>query len=432
MKSKFIIFLIVVGCFAFTLRGEVYKLQLKGPIDTISDEYITDSFNRIEKAGNARLIIIELDTPGGLDSSMRSIIKRILNSPVPVAVFVTPRGSRAGSAGFYITISADIAAMSQDTNMGSAHPVSATGGEISKTMNEKITNDAVAYIKSISKNKKRNIEFCIKAVTESKNYSADDCLANNLIDFIAEDTDELLDKIEGRVISKHKDQSVKLENLRSETLVIIEMSGRQKFLRMITNPNLAYFLLLFGIAGLYIEFTHPGGVIPGVLGGISLLLAFLAFQVLPINFIGILLILLAVGLFIAEIKVQGFGVLGIGGIVAFFLGSLILIDSPIPEMKPALSLIIPLSISFGVIFLFLTYKVFHAMRSRVKTGIESLTGRIGTAKTQITKMSGKVFVHGEWWNAVSYFDEQIPEGSKVRIEKIDDFTLKVSKVVSPE
>ncbi len=422
----------MLGIFSFNLKGEIYKLILNGPIDSISDEYITDSFKKIEQAKNAKLIIIELDTPGGLSSSMRSIIKNILNSPIPVAVYVAPRGARAGSAGFYITVSADIAAMSPDTNMGSAHPVSATGQKISKTMNEKITNDAAAYIKAISQNKNRNIEYCVKAVTESKNYSAQDCLANNVIDLIAESTDELLEKIEGKVISKTKNQKVKLENLKGENIIVLEMSGRQKFLRMITNPNLAYFLLLFGIAGLYIEFTHPGGIIPGVLGGISLLLAFFAFQVLPINFIGILLILLAIGLFIAEIKVQGFGVLGIGGVVAFFLGSIILIDSPIPEMKPALALTIPLSLSFGIIFLFLTYKVIHVMRSKVKTGIESLIGRTGIAKTQITKSSGKIFIHGEWWNAISYFDDKIPKGSKVRIETIDNFTVKVSKIISPD
>jgi membrane-bound serine protease (ClpP class) len=208
------------------------------------------------------------------------------------------------------------------------------------------------------------------------------------------------------------------------------MSDRQKFLKTITNPSLAYFLLIIGLIGLYLEFSHPGAIVPGVLGGICLLLAFLAFQVLPVNYVGLLLILLSIGFFIAEIKIQGFGMFGIGGIISFLLGSIILINAPIPEMRPAMSIIIVFTVVFGIVFLFFTYKVIQAMKRRTETGREGLAGEIGTAKSEITPTSGKVFVHGEWWNAVSASGETIPAGSKVKIEAIEGVMLKVSLTTS--
>ena len=408
----------------FWLQAEIYTLRVDGPIDSLLEEYVVNSFKKIQKAGNARLIIIEMDTPGGYDTSMRVIIKLMLNSEIPCAVYVFPQGARAASAGFFILLAADIAAMAPGTNTGAAHPVSVTGSDIEKTMKEKITNDAAAYIKTLAKNHQRNPEMAEKAVRESQSYTAEECLKNQVIDLIASDTKKLIGQLHGRTLTLTNGREITL-NLQNEKVISLEMSERQKFLRTITNPSLAYFLLIFGLIGLYIEFTHPGVVIPGILGGISLLLAFLAFQILPINYVGLFLILLSIGFFIAEIKVQGFGMLGVGGIVSFVLGSMMLINSPIPEMRPAMSLIISFALCFGFIFLFLTFKVIRAMNRRLETGREGIIGETGVAKTDIDNRSGKVFVHGEWWNAVA--DGLIPAGSKIQVETIDNLLLKVKK-----
>jgi membrane-bound serine protease (ClpP class) len=408
----------------FWLQAEIYTLRIDGPIDTLLEEYVVDSFKQIQKAGNARLVIIEMDTPGGYDTSMRAIIKVMLNSGIPCAVYVSPQGARAASAGFFIMLAADIAAMAPGTNTGAAHPVSVTGSDIEKTMKEKITNDAAAYIKALAKNRQRNPEMAEKAVRESQSYTAEECLKNGLIDLIVSSRSDLIKQLAEKTITLNNGRKVTL-NIRNEKIVFLKMSERQKFLRTITNPSLAYFLLIFGLIGLFIEFTHPGVVIPGVLGGIALLLAFLAFQILPINYVGLFLILLSIGFFIAEIKVQGFGMLGIGGIIAFVLGSMMLINSPIPEMRPAMSLIISFALCFGFIFLFLTFKVLQAMKRRLETGREGIIGESGVAKTDIDNHSGKVFVHGEWWNAVA--DGLIPAGSTIQVETIDNLLLKVKK-----
>ena len=413
---------LVLLLFPLLSSAAVLKLRIEGPIDTIAEEYAETGFRKAESIENLKLIILELDTPGGFDTSMRSIIKNILNAEAPVAVFVSPRGARAMSAGFFIAIASDIACMSPGTSTGAAHPVSVTGAKIEETMKEKITNDAVSYIKSLARTRNRNLEFSEKAVRDSEAFTAEESLRNNLIEFIAEDLADLLKQLDGKTIKRPDGGSVTLD-LGSETVTELEMSWRQRFLRTITNPNLAYFLLIFGLIGLYLEFTHPGTIIPGVLGGISLLLAFLAFQILPINYVGLFLILLSIGFFIAEIKVQGFGMLGIGGVIAFLLGSIMLIDSPIPEMRPAMSIIIALTVSFGLVALFLTYKVIQAMRRKSETGQEGLCGEIGTARTDIDGRSGKVFIHGEWWKAVS--DSKIPAGTRVEVLEIKSFTLKV-------
>lgn len=426
MKKRIFIFFLLIP---FFLHPEIFKLRIEGPIDSITEEYITDTFKKIRSEKKVRLIVIEIDTPGGFDTSMRSIIKEIMNAPAPVAVYVAPKGARAASAGFFITIASDIASMAPGTNMGAAHPVAITGTKIEETMKEKITNDAVSYIKSLAKRKNRNLELSEKAVRKSESFTAEECLKNNLIEYIAEDIDDLLKQLEGKEITMVNNKTYILK-LKNEKIVSLQMSGRQKFLRTITNPNLAYFLLIFGLIGLYLEFTHPGTIIPGVLGGISLLLAFLAFQILPINYVGLLLILLSIGFFIAEIKIQGFGILGIGGIIAFLLGSIILINAPIPEMRPTMTIIIVFALTFGAVILFLTFKVIRAMRRKTETGEEGLTGEIGTTKTAINASSGKVFIHGEWWNATS--EVNIPANTKVKIISMKNFTLKVEPINSKE
>jgi membrane-bound serine protease (ClpP class) len=408
----------------FWLQAEIYALRVDGPIDSLLEEYVVNSFKKIQQAGNARLIIIEMDTPGGYDTSMRAIIKTMLNSDIPCAVYVSPQGARAASAGFFILLAADIAVMAPGTNTGAAHPVAATGAEIEKVMKEKITNDAAAYIRTLAKNRQRNPEMAEKAVRESQSYTAEECLKNQLIDMVVSSRAKLILQCNEKTITLHNGRAITL-NIKNDKVIPLPMSERQKFLRTITNPSLAYFLLIFGLIGLFIEFTHPGVVIPGILGGISLLLAFLAFQILPINYVGLFLIFLSIGFFIAEIKVQGFGMLGIGGIVAFVLGSMMLINSPIPEMRPAMPLIISFALCFSFIFLFLTFKVFQAMKLKLETGREGLIGECGIAKTDIDNRSGKVFVHGEWWNAVA--EGLIPKGTSVQVEGVENLLLKVKK-----
>lgn len=421
MKKTLVLLLAAIP---FWLGAEIYTLRFDGPVDPLLEEYAVSSLRDIRQKGDARLVIIGIDTPGGFDTSMRTIIKAMLGSGVPVAVLVSPQGARAASAGFFILLAADIAAMAPGTNTGAAHPVSVTGSDIEKTMKEKVTNDAASYIKTLARNRGRNEEMAEKAVRESSSYTAEECRKGGLIDLVVADRGELIERLQGRTIVLAGGGKVTLD-LRDESVVELEMSDRQKFLRTITNPNLAYFLLIFGLLGLYIEFTHPGGVIPGILGGISLLLAFLAFQVLPINYVGLFLILLSIGFFIAEIKVQGFGVLGIGGIVSFVLGSIMLIKSPIPEMRPAMPIIMTFAVCFGCILLFLTWKVFQAMKRKKETGVEGLVGETGAAKTDIDPHQGRVFVHGEWWNAIS--DAPIAAGSKVEVETVKNLVLKVKK-----
>jgi membrane-bound serine protease (ClpP class) len=423
MMKKALAFLLIA--MPFWLRAEIYTLRVEGPIDPLLEEYAVSSLQDIRQKGDARLVVMEMDTPGGFDTSMRSIIKAMLNTGVPVVAYVSPKGARAASAGFFILLAADIAAMAPGTNTGAAHPVSVTGSDIEKTMREKITNDAASYVKTLAKNHRRNEEMAEKAVRESQSYTAEECLKSGLIDLIAADMPKLIAQLQGKVVEMAGGAQVRLE-LKNERIVPLEMSGRQKFLRTITNPNLAYFLLIFGLVGLFIEFTHPGVLIPGILGGISLLLAFLAFQILPINYVGLFLILLSIGFFIAEIKVQGFGMLGIGGIISFVLGSVMLISSPIPEMRPAMSLIITFAVCFGFIFLFLAYKVLQAMKRKRETGVEGIVGESGVARTDIDNRQGKVFVHGEWWNAVA--DGLIPAGSRVRVEAVQNMVLKVKKI----
>lgn len=411
--------------FPMLLRGEIVQLHMDGPIDAIMEEYVVHSLQSFQKDPQAKLFLIQIDTPGGYDSSMRTIIKEMINSPIPIAVFVSPKGARAASAGFFIAIAADYAAMAPDTNMGAAHPVSVTGSDIEKTMKEKVTNDAVSYIKALAKNRNRNSEWAENAVRSSQSYTAEECLKNQLIDFIAAGVEDLLKQIDSHP-KKLFEGKRNPGSLMGEKIIRVEMSARQKFLRTITNPNLAYFLLIFGLIGLYIEFTHPGVIIPGILGGISLFLAFLAFQILPINYVGLGLILLSIGLFIAEIKIQGFGLLGVGGIIAFILGSVILVDTPIPEMRPAMSVISVFALSFGAIFLFLTFKVFQAMNRKSDSGQEGIIGEEGIAKTSVDAVAGKVFLHGEWWNAVA--DKPIPAGARIQVEEIRNLVLKVKQI----
>jgi membrane-bound serine protease (ClpP class) len=411
---------------ALPSAASIYRITVDAPVHPISSEYITRS---IDKAGrdSASLLIIVLNTPGGLDSAMREIITKILASPVPVMTYVSPAGARAASAGFYIGIASDLFVMAPGTNTGAAHPVgiSITGQAMDKTMEEKVTHDAASYIKTLAEKRGRNVQAAEDAVRKSLSYTEKEALEKGLIDLVAGSEEEIIARLDGQTVKRFSGETVELR-LKGEVVVDIPMTARQKFLLTISNPNLAYILLMLGLLGLYFEFAHPGAILPGVLGAISLLLAIFSFQILPINYVALLLILLAIGLFILEVKVQSYGILGVGGIIAMVIGSVMLINSPIPELQPSLKIIIPLAVGLSLIFLFLLFLVVRAHSKKAFTGKEGLVGEIGTAQTDLNP-EGKVFVHGELWNAEA--SEPIAKGSKVKVTRVfDSLKIRVDKL----
>jgi membrane-bound serine protease (ClpP class) len=344
-----------------------------------------------------------------------------------LATYVSPSGARAASAGFYIAIASDLFVMAPGTSTGAAHPVgiSLTGQGMDKTMEEKVTNDAVSYIKTLAEKRGRSVQPSEDAVRKSLSYTEKEAFELGLIDLVAKNEQEIIDHFDNKIIKRFNGEDVLL-HLKDEPIIEIPMSTRQKFLLTISNPNLAYILLMLGLLGLYFEFSNPGAILPGVMGGICLLLAIFSFQILPINYVGLLLILLAIGLFILEVKVHSYGILSVGGIAAMVIGSIMLINAPIPELKPSLRFVIPVAISFGVVFLFLVLLVIRAHAKKVQTGKEGLIGEIGIAQTDLNP-EGKVFVHGELWNAETI--GEIPRGSRVKvIQVLNGLKIRVQKI----
>jgi membrane-bound serine protease (ClpP class) len=414
-----------LACASALSAGTVLRLDVRAAIHPISSEYIRAGIARAERDG-ADLVLLRLDTPGGLDSSMREIIERILASRVPVAAFVAPSGARAASAGFFIGVACDLFCMAPGTNTGAAHPVAVgIGGQaMDKTMEEKVVHDAASYIKTLAERRGRNVRMAEAAVRESLSYTEREALAGGVIDLVAAGEAELLAALDGRTV-KLFDGSPRTLRLRDARVEDLPMSARQRFLITISNPNFAYILLMLGLLGLYFEFANPGAVLPGVLGGISLLLAVFAFQILPINYVGLLLILLAAACFVLEVKVHSYGLLSVGGIAAMVIGSLMLVKAPIPEMKPSLGLILPVALSVSAIVVFLVALVVRAHLRRAVTGREGLEGEIGEARTALAP-EGKVFVHGEIWSAVA--DEPLPPGTRVKVIKVlDNLKIQVGR-----
>jgi membrane-bound serine protease (ClpP class) len=425
MKKRVIVFLII-PILSLTSYASILKITVDAPIHPITSEYIRNTIDRAERE-NARLIIVAINTPGGLDTSMREIIEKILASKTPVAIFVSPSGARAASAGFFIGIACDIFVMSPGTNTGAAHPVgiSITGQPMDETMAEKVTHDAASYIKTLAEKRGRNTKLAEDAVRKSLSYTEREAFEGKLIDLIAENDQEIINYFDGKTIKRFNGEELLLE-LKDEEIIDIPMSARQKFLITISNPNLAYILLMLGLLGLYFEFSNPGAILPGVLGGICLLLAIFSFQILPINYVGLILILLAIGLFILEVKVQSYGILSAGGIIAMVIGSIMLIDTPIPELRPSLNFIIPVAVGISAVFIFLIIIAIRAHMIKIHTGKEGLAGEIGVVQTDL-KPEGKVFVHGELWDAEA--TEEIPKGTKVKIvEVLQNLKIKVTKV----
>jgi membrane-bound serine protease (ClpP class) len=419
----------LVVFFAAALPGrgaaEILKITVDAPIHPVSAEYIARTIDRADREG-AALVLMVLNTPGGLDSSMRQIIGKIVNARTPVAAYVAPGGARAASAGFFIGVACDIFAMAPGTNTGAAHPVgiSLTGQPMDKTTEDKVTHDAASYIKTLAEKRGRNMSLAEDAVRKSLSYTEHEALKGGLIDIVARTDRDIFEAFDGKRLKRFDGTETTL-SLKNQPVRTIPMSFRQQFLLTISNPNLAYILLMIGLLGLYFEFAHPGAILPGVLGGICLLLAVFSFQILPINYVGLMLILLAIILFVLEVKVHSYGALSIGGVAALVIGSLMLINSPVPEMRPSLRFILPVALAVSLILVFLVYLVIRAHARRSVTGREGMVGEVGTARTDISP-SGRVFVHGELWQAVSV--EPISRGEKVRvIEVLDNLKVRVEK-----
>ena len=430
MKSYFynrltvISLLFTVYCSLFTVSSfasQVHYLTVDGIVNPVMSEFVVKSIQGAQKE-NAEAVVIQLDTPGGLDLSMRDIVKAILSSDIPIVVYVAPAGSRAASAGVFITYAAHIAAMAPGTNIGSAHPVAMGGEKMDETMMKKVENDAVAYIKGIATKRHRNAEWAEKAVRQSVNVPAEEALKLKVIDLIAPDKKALLEAIDGKKVEVLSGEKI-LKTAKAE-IKEIEMGLRHRILNAITNPNVAYILMMIGLIGLYFELSNPGLILPGVVGAICLVLAFYAFQTLSVNYAGLLLIGLAALFFIAEIKVISYGLLTVAGIVALTLGSLMLFESPLPFMRVSLWVILPTVISITVIFFGAMYYALTIRHKKPVSGAEGLVDEAGIANTDIAK-EGKVFINGEYWDAWS--DEPIKSGEKVRVVEVVGLKLKVAK-----
>jgi membrane-bound serine protease (ClpP class) len=402
-------------------RKEVMAITIDGVINPVSAEFIGKS---IRKANEKKVeaLVIELDTPGGLDTSMRSIVKDIVGSEVPVIVYVSPSGSRAASAGVFITLAAHVAAMAPGTNIGAAHPVSLQG-KIDKTMAEKVTNDAAAYIKSLAESRGRNAQWAEDAVRKSVSITESEALKLHVIDLVAPDLKSLLADINGwKVRTAYGDRILHTKN----AVVIREEPGfRNRILNLISDPNIAYILMLLGFYGLFFELTSPGSLFPGVIGGICLILAFYAFQTLPVNYAGFLLIILAIILFILDVKIVSHGILTIGGIIAMLIGSLMLFESSGPFMKLSLVIVLPAVAATTLFFTLTIGLAFKAHRRRPVTGHEGLIGTTGIADTDIEKEGGTILLHGERWSA--YSDEPIAKGERIAVEMVSGLKVKVRR-----
>jgi membrane-bound serine protease (ClpP class) len=404
-------------------KAPIFNIEVDGIINPPTAKFIIDSIDEATKEGG-QCLIIQLDTPGGLMESMRLIVKKILTSNIPVIVYVSPKGARAASAGVFITMAAHIAAMAPGTHIGAAHPVTlGAEGKESKTMTDKIVNDTVSNIKSIAKTRGRNVDWAEKAVRKSVSVTEEEALKLNVVDLISSDLQDLLTKIDGRVVKfDGSSRTLLTKGMQPRSL---QMSWRDKLLDVISNPQIAYYLLMLGGMGIFFELSNPGTILPGVVGGIFLILAFYALQVLPVNYAGLALILFAIILFIAEIKVVSHGLLAVGGIISLLLGSLMLFQSPAEYMRISLSVIIPAVLVTSSFFIFAATMAIRARLTKPTTGMEGLIGETGTASTPIAP-EGKVAIHGEIWDVVS--DQNIERGEKVQVFGVVNLKLKVKKI----
>ena len=405
-------------------RPIVISAEIDGIIHPVAVQYVRRVI-RLAEEKQASLIVIVLRTPGGLVDSTRDINNAIIGSKTPVAVFVGPSGNRAASAGFLITIAADVAAMAPGTHIGAAHPVAGNGEKIDDTMAKKMTSDVAGYARTLAAHRRRNVDLVEQAVTESRSYTEGEAAAASppLIDFVANDVPDLLRQLDGRTITRFDGRS---EQVRTADAAIeaVGMTGVQRVLSALAHPQIAYLLLTLGMLGLTVEFWNPGAIFPGVAGGISLLLAFFAFQVLPVNYAGVALIAFGIILLMLEVKVTSYGLLGGGGVLSLLLGSMILIDSPLPALQIGLGLIAPITIATAGIILFLVRLAVLAQRRLPATGASAMLNEVGTALSSIASGGiGRVRTHGEIWTATA--TSPISEGETVRVTDVRGLLLTV-------
>lgn len=416
---------LLLSIFSSISSAEVLKIVVNDTIHPITDEYIGRAIAEAERNKDDALLI-ELNTPGGLLDSTRHIIEKILASQVPIIIYVTPSGSRAASAGFFLLESADVAAMAPGTNTGAAHPVTIGGGKMDDIMKTKIENDSAALMRSVASKRSRNVDVAESAVRQSKSFTDQEALSQKLIDYVASSEEDLLKQMQGKTVKRFNGQSVTLK-LAGEVIRPFDMTLKQRILAFIMDPNIAFILLAIGALALYAEFNHPGAVVPGTVGLVFILLAVFALNLLPTRFAAVVLILASFVLFALEAKFATHGVLAIGGIVTMVLGALLLVDAPIPEMRVHLWTALAVSIPIGLITAFLMTLALKARRNKVVTGEQGLIGEVGVAKTPLSPQ-GKVFVHGEIWDAVSSMN--IAAGERVIVRRVDGLQLEVDAVTS--
>lgn len=420
---------------ATATSSTVVELRIDSEIEPVLAEYVVNGIDEANR-DHAALILITINTPGGLDTSMRQIIGAILESKVPVVTYVYPTGSRAASAGFFILLSADVDAMSPGTDTGAASPVFEFFGQpvkIDDTMQRKVLNEATAYLRSYVTRRGRNATLAATAVTDAKAFTEKEALDGKLIDLIASSPEDLLAKLNGRTITRLDGSTAQIA-LANPVIVQTEMSTREKFLSRIVQPDIFFVLLILGVLGLYTEFTHPGLFAPGVIGGIALILALFAMHMLPVNLTGLALIILAIALFVLEAKYPTHGILGIGGVIAMVLGALMLVRSPITGGGVSGWIALSVAIPFAAIVIFLARLVMRSRAWKVSTGKEELLGEEGEVTEPVGPAggTGMVFVHGELWRASAPNGATIPKGSRVRVKKIEGLLLHVEPVKSSQ
>ncbi len=418
--KRIILVAFLVAAAAATASADVLRITINDTIQPISDEFIGRA---IDEAGRikADAIVIELRTPGGLEDSMRSIVEKIFHSPVPVIVFVSPSGSRAASAGFVILESADVAAMSPGTNTGAAHPVIFGGEKMDDIMKMKLENDSAAFMRSIAQKRGRNVTVAESAVRESKSFTEQEALQQKLIDVIAPDVPSLLRAVDGRTIHRFDNSTIVL-HVANKRLTPYEMSVKEQIMSGLMDPNVIFIFFAIGVLALFVEFNHPGAIVPGVVGTVAILMTIIAMNLLPTRYAALALLIVAFVLFALEAKFASHGVLGAGGVLCLVIGGLFLVDGPIPEMRVHLATTLVVAIPIGVIAVFLMTLVLKARKNRVTTGKEGMVGEIGVTRTPLGP-EGQVFVHGELWNAVA--KSEIPEGTRVRVRSVNGLRLTV-------
>lgn len=421
------LFATLVCLFSISANADVLKLVVDDTIQAATAERIQRGIDQAaEEKDDA--VLIELSTPGGFMDAMREIMENILASPVPVIIYVTPSGSRAASAGFFILESADVAAMAPGTNTGAAHPVGMFGGDIQGTMKEKVENDAAALMRSVVSKRGRNVEVAESAVRQSKSFTEGEALSQKLIDYVAPNEQELFRQIAAKPVKRFNGESVTL-NLSGKKERLMDETLKERILSFLMEPDIAFILLAIGALALYTEFNHPGAVLPGTVGVVFILLAVFGLHLLPIRFAAVVLIFSSFILFALEAKFATHGVLAIGGITTLVIGALLLVDSPIPEMRVKLATALAVSVPIGLITVFLMTVALRARRNKVLTGAEGLIGQVAIAQTALAP-AGKVFVHGELWDAIA--PSNVAAGGRVLVQKVDGLQLRVEAVHEPE